>query len=328
MKKVSIIVPFYNVEEYIERSIKSLVNQSLQDIEIILVNDGSKDGSEEIARDYQKRYPDKIIYLEKENGGLSDARNYALPYATGEYIAFLDSDDYVEEEMYAEMYESARIDRADVVECDYLWEYPEETIESKGRTYKDRKDMLLNARVVAWNKLIKKELLEKTRIKFPVGLRYEDVEFFYKLVPYINSISIVKKPFIHYVQRDNSISNTQTSKTAEIIQVLDHVIEFYKENNIYENYKNELEYNYARYLLCSSMLRMVMIEAKEERDKTINYAWEKLNTTFPKWKENPYLKEKSLKNKYMLSVNEKTLKMYEKLGRIRFIRKKIQRRFA
>ena len=328
MKKVSIIVPFYNVEEYIERSIKSLVNQSLKDIEIILVNDGSKDGSEEIARNYQRMYPDKIVYLEKENGGLSDARNYALPYATGRYIAFLDSDDYVEEEMYAEMYQTAIMDKADVVECDYLWEYPEETIESKGRTYKDRKDMLLNSRVVAWNKLIRRDLLESTGTKFPVGLRYEDVEFFYKLIPYINSISIVKKPFVHYVQRENSISNTQTAKTAEIIQVLDHVIEFYKEKEIYKIYKNELEYNYARYLLCSSMLRMVMIEDKEEREKTINYAWEKLNTTFPKWKDNFYLKEKGLKNKYMLSVNDKTLKIYENLGRIRFIRKKIQEKFA
>ena len=328
MKKVSVIVPFYNVEEYIERSIKSLVEQSLEEIEIILVNDGSKDGSEEIAKEYKKRYPDKIVYLEKENGGLSDARNYALPYATGEYIAFLDSDDYVEEEMYEEMYVTAKMDKADIVECDYVWEYPEETIESKGRAYKDRKDMLLNARVVAWNKLIKKELLEKTRIKFPVGLRYEDVEFFYKLVPYINSISIVKKPFIHYVQRENSISNTQTNKTAQIMDVLDNVLEFYKENSIYENYKNELKYNYARYLLCSSMLRMIMIEEKDEREKTIKYAWEKLNTTFPKWKENPYIKEKGLKNKYMLSVNEKTLKIYEKLGRIKFIRKKIQRKFA
>lgn len=328
MKKVSIIVPFYNVEEYIERSIKSLVEQSLEDIEIILVNDGSKDGSEEIAKEYKKRYPNKIVYLEKENGGLSDARNYALPYATGEYIAFLDSDDYVEEDMYEEMYVTAKMDKADIVECDYLWEYPEETIESKGRAYKDRKDMLLNARVVAWNKLIRKELIEKTRVKFPVGLRYEDVEFFYKLVPYINSISIVKKPFIHYVQRENSISNTQTSKTAQIIDVLNNVLEFYKENDIYENYKNELEYNYARYLLCSSMLRMIMIEEKNEREKTIKNAWEKLNTTFPKWKENPYLKGKGLKNRYMLSVNEKTLKIYEKLGRIKFIRKKIQRKFA
>ncbi len=328
MKKVSVIVPFYNVEEYIEKCIKSLVEQSLEDIEIILVNDGSKDSSEEIAKKYKNKYPDKIVYLKKENGGLSDARNYALPYTTGEYIAFLDSDDYVEEEMYKEMYETAIIDKADVVECDYLWEYPEETIESRGRAYKDRRDMILNARVVAWNKLIKKELLERTKIKFPVGLRYEDVEFFYKLIPYINTISIVKKPFIHYVQRENSISNTQTSKTAQIIDVLDNVIEFYKEKNIFDNYKNELEYNYARYLLCSSMLRMIMIEEKEERDKTVKLAWEKLNSTFPKWKENPYLKEKGLKNKYMKSVNEKTLKIYEKLGRIRFIRKKIQEKFA
>lgn len=328
MKKVSVIVPFYNVEEYIEKCIKSLVEQSLEDIEIILVNDGSKDSSEEIAKKYKNKYPDKIVYLKKENGGLSDARNYALPYTTGEYIAFLDSDDYVEEEMYKEMYETAIIDKADVVECDYLWEYPEETIESRGRAYKDRRDMILNARVVAWNKLIKKELLERTKIKFPVGLRYEDVEFFYKLIPYINTISIVKKPFIHYVQRENSISNTQTSKTAQIIDVLDNVIEFYKEKNIFDNYKNELEYNYARYLLCSSMLRMIMIEEKEERDKTVKLAWEKLNSTFPKWKENPYLKEKGLKNKYMKSVNEKTLKIYEKLGRIRFIRKKIQKKFA
>ena len=93
MKKVSVIVPFYNVEEYIEKCIKSLVEQSLEDIEIILINDGSKDGSEEIAKKYKSKYPNKIVYLKKENGGLSDARNYALPYAKGEYIAFLDSDD-------------------------------------------------------------------------------------------------------------------------------------------------------------------------------------------------------------------------------------------
>ena len=328
MKKVSVIVPFYNVEEYIEKCIKSLVEQSLEDIKIIVVNDGSKDRSKEIAKKYKSKYPNKIVYLKKENGGLSDARNYALPYATGEYIAFLDSDDYVEEEMYKEMYETAIMDRADMVECDYLWEYPEETIASKGRAYKDRRDMILNARVVAWNKLMKRELLERTKIKFPVGLRYEDVEFFYKLIPYINTISIVKKPFIHYVQRENSISNTQTSKTAQIIDVLDNVIEFYKETNIFDNHKNELEYNYARYLLCSSMLRMIMIEEKEERDKTVKLAWNKLNERFPKWKENPYLKEKGLKNKYMKSVNEKTLKIYEKLGRIRFIRKKIQEKFA
>lgn len=328
MKKVSVIVPFYNVEKYIDKCLNSLVNQTLEDIEIIIVNDGSKDNSETIAKEYASKYKNKIIYLKKENGGLSDARNYAIPYATGEYIAFLDSDDYVEVNMYEQMYEKAKKENADIVECDFLWEYPNEKIESKGRIYKDKHDILLNARVVAWNKLIKKELIEKTKVKFPYGLRYEDVEFFYKLIPYINKLDIVNKPFVHYVQRDNSISNSQNSRTKEIIDILDNVINYYKENAIYEEYKNELEYNYARYILCSSLLRMIMIENKKERKEIINDSWNKLNDTFPKWKKNKYIKNKNLKNKYMLSVNNITIKIYEKIGKLSCIRKMLQRKFA
>lgn len=328
MKKVSVIVPFYNVEKYIDKCLNSLVNQTLEDIEIIIVNDGSKDNSETIAKEYASKYKNKIIYLKKENGGLSDARNYAIPYATGEYIAFLDSDDYVEVNMYEQMYEKAKKENADIVECDFLWEYPNEKIESKGRIYKDKHDILLNARVVAWNKLIKKELIEKTKVKFPYGLRYEDVEFFYKLIPYINKLDIVNKPFVHYVQRDNSISNSQNSRTKEIIDILDNVINYYKENAIYEEYRNELEYNYARYILCSSLLRMIMIENKKERKEIINDSWNKLNDTFPNWKKNKYIKNKTLKNKYMLSVNNITIKIYEKIGKLSCIRKMLQRKFA
>lgn len=133
MIKVSIIVPFYNVENYIEKCLKSLVNQTLKDIEILLVNDGSKDGSEEIAKKFIETYPNKIVYFKKENGGLSDARNYAIPYAKGEYIAFLDSDDYVEPNMYEEMYNKAKEQTLDYVECDFLWEYPDKVLESKGK---------------------------------------------------------------------------------------------------------------------------------------------------------------------------------------------------
>ena len=92
MTKISIIVPIYNVEKYLKRSLDSLVNQTLEDIEIILVDDGSTDNSHKIAEDYKENYSN-VLLVTKENGGLSDARNYALPYATGEYIAFLDSDD-------------------------------------------------------------------------------------------------------------------------------------------------------------------------------------------------------------------------------------------
>ena len=107
MVKVSIIVPVYNVEKYIDKCLQTLVNQTLEDIEIIIVNDGSTDNSEEIIKQYLQAYKNKIKYVIKENGGLSDARNYGMKYATGEFIAFLDSDDYVDVTIYEKMYKKA-----------------------------------------------------------------------------------------------------------------------------------------------------------------------------------------------------------------------------
>ena len=311
MPKVSIIVPFYNVEGYMEKCLDSLVNQTLEDIEIILVNDGSKDRSSDIAKKYIKEYPKKIIYLEKENGGLSDSRNFALPYAKGEYIAFLDSDDYVEKNMYQEMYNLAKKENSDMVECDFFWEYPDKRKEDIGKIYHGKEEMLEKVRVVAWNKLIRKEILEKTKIEFPKGYRYEDVEFTYKLIPYLEKVSFLKKPCIHYVQRQGSISNTQNEKTKEIFDVLEHVIDYYKQNNLYEKYETQLEYIYIRYSFCSSFLRMVKIENEEIKDKLLQLTWENVNNKFPNWKKNKILKkEKSLKNLYMRTLNEKIYKLY------------------
>ena len=180
MRSVSVIVPFYNVENYIEKCLNTLVHQTLEDIEIILVNDGSQDRSMVVVKKFLEQYPDKITYLEKENGGLSDARNYAIPYAKGEYIAFLDSDDYVEKTMYKDMYELAKKEDSDMVECNFYWEYPDKKKEDIGVVYNGKKEMLEKVRVVAWNKLIKKEVLEKSKVTFPKGYRYEDVEFTYK----------------------------------------------------------------------------------------------------------------------------------------------------
>ena len=188
MVKVSIIVPIYNVEKYLEKCLKSLVNQTLKEIQIILVNDGTKDNSGEIAKKYQEKYPEKVIYLEKENGGLSDARNYGKPHATGEYIAFLDSDDYVELDMYEEMYYLAQKEQSDMVECDFIWEYPNKSKQDIGTIYEGKKEMMEKVRVVAWNKLIKRTLLEETQISFPKGYRYEDLEFTYKLIPYLQKV--------------------------------------------------------------------------------------------------------------------------------------------
>lgn len=317
MPKVSIIVPVYNVEKYIDKCLNSLVKQTLEDIEIIIVNDGSTDNSIGVINSYIKEYPKKIVYIEKENGGLSDARNYGMPYAKGEYIAFLDSDDYVEKETYQKMYELAIKENSDMVECDFYWEYSNKLKEDAGTTYKEKHEMITNVRVVAWNKLIKRDVIEKDKISFPKGYRYEDVEFTYKLIPYLNKVSFLKEPLIHYVQRENSISNSQNERTKEIFDVLEHVLNFYEEKKLYEEYKEELEYIYTRYLLCSSLLRMVKIKNKKTRKDCINKTWENLNTKFPNWKKNKILrKRKTPKDIYMKTLNKLTYKIYCQIFRV------------
>lgn len=320
MPKVSVIVPFYNVEGYIEKCLETLVNQTLKDIEIILVNDGSKDRSVDIVKKFMKEYPDKIVYLEKQNGGLADARNYAIPYAKGEYIAFLDSDDYLEKDMYQLMYELAKKESSDMVECNFIWEYPDKKREDIGEIYIGQFEMLEKVRVVAWNKLIKREILEKNKIEFPKGLQYEDVEFTYKLVPFINKVSFVKKPCVHYVQREGSISNSQNERTKEIFEVLENVINFYKEKEIYDKFKTQLEYLYVRYAFCSSLLRIVKIQDETVQENLLNLTWQNVNEKYPNWKQNEIIKKGEglnfrykMYNLYMKTLNKYTYKIYTTL---------------
>jgi len=106
MSKVSVIIPVYNMEKYIEKCLDSIINQTMKNIEVIIINDGSTDNSEQIILEYIKRHPEaNILYFEKDNGGLSDARNYGVPYATGKYISFIDADDYIENNLYEKLEE-------------------------------------------------------------------------------------------------------------------------------------------------------------------------------------------------------------------------------
>jgi len=317
MIKVSIVVPAYNVENYIEKCLETLVNQTLQEIEIIVVNDGSTDETKNKIQKFVSNYPEKVKYLEKTNGGLSDARNYGIPYAQGKYIGFVDSDDYVELNMFEEMYKKAEEENCDMLECDFIWEYPNKQKLDIGKIYHNKKEAFIYARVVAWNKLIKRETLEKTGIQFPKGLRYEDTEFFYKLLPSLNKIGFVKTPMVHYIQRSNSIANTQNERVKEIFEIWDNIFKFYKENNLFEEYKNEIEYTYTRFLLCSSLLRIVKVGNKTIRKELEKRTWKELNKNFPNWKQNPILKkEKGTKNLYLKAVNKVTFKIFCKIFEI------------
>lgn len=301
MIKVSIIVPVYNVEKYLKKCLDSLVNQSLKAVEIIVVNDGSTDSSQKIIDLYDDKYPN-IIALTKKNGGLSDARNYGMRYASGEYIGFVDSDDYVELNMYELMYQKAKEDDCDIVECDLFHDYADGRDEEYGIEYYDKKMMLMMGRSVVWNKIYRRTWLESTGVKFLKGLIYEDVAFYSMIVPYINRISYVNIPLIHYVQRRNSLNNVSSIKTIQILEILKRIKSYYMERNLYGEYHRELEFLTSRIILCSSFLRMVKIPSRKERNAALHESWMMLNQMYPEWKKNKYLKSLKSRNGYFMKM--------------------------
>ncbi len=318
MAKVSVIVPVYNVEKYLPKCLETLVNQTLQEIEIIVVNDGSTDHSAEVIDSFASKYP-QIISLTKPNGGLSDARNYGIPYATGEYIGFVDSDDYVDIDMYEKLYVKAKKEDSDVVECDLHHVFSDGTIDTEvGERIQDKKQMLMMGRSVVWNKIYRRDWLLETGIMFPKGCIYEDVEFFVKLVPHIRKYSYVDAASIYYVQRGDSINNKQTLKTLDILKVLQHIKDYYMEQGLFEEYKDALEFFYTRILLCSSFSRMCHIPDKAERREALQKNWDTLEGNFPEWHGNRYLKQlKTKRGLYMRCINKITYKFFAMIFALR-----------
>jgi glycosyltransferase involved in cell wall biosynthesis len=310
MIKVSIIVPVYNVEAYLAKCLDSLMNQTLQDIEIIVVNDGATDGSQKIIDEYVKK-SNMFQALMKSNGGLSDARNYGIPHAVGEYIGFVDSDDYVDPDMFEILYQKAKVEDSDIVECNLRHTYPDKEDIEIGREIYDKQEMIMFGRSVVWNKIYKRDWLLQTKVVFPKGLVYEDLEFFVKLVPHIRTYSYVKPASIHYVQRNNSINNTSTAKTLNVLQILKNIHNYYLEHDYFTKYQEALEYYFSRILLCSSFSRMCCIEDKRSRKEALEKSWDLLSETFPNWGKNKILKEtRTHQALFMRTVNKITYRIY------------------
>lgn len=314
MVKVSVIVPVYNVAGYLERCLDSLVNQTLQEIQIIIVNDGSTDESPKIIRKFAQQYPNKIIALDKKNGGLSDARNYGMPYATGEYIGFIDSDDYVDLDMMELLYNKAQAEKADYVECNLHHTYSDHEDTEIGEHYYNKSDLIMFGRSVAWNKIYNRKWLLKTGVKFAVGLYHEDVDFFVRIVPHIQHIAYIENACVHYVQRGGSINNSKTKKLLDILTVLQGLICYYKDLGLYEQYEPALEFLSVRILLGSAFVRFCKIEDKNSRNDILKTNWAFLNKWFPNWKNNDTLREqKGIKYIYIRMMNPY---MYKLMGTI------------
>lgn len=235
--QVSVIVPVYNVEPYLPACLDSLVNQTLAQMEILVVNDGSTDRSAAIAEEYAARYPDRIRVFDKENGGLSDARNYALPHARGTYIAFVDSDDYVDTAMYAQMVDKARETDADVVVCAYTeirdgivipLSFADE-MDFYGHSVTASPRLLDSANSYAWNKIYRRSFWMEHGFTFPVGQWYEDSAIIYNVLGCANKVVCVDRPFYYYtVKRAGSITGTVNERIFDALLSVESILRFYE----------------------------------------------------------------------------------------------------
>ncbi len=245
--KVSVIVPVYNVENYLTKCLDSLVNQSLTDIEIIVVNDESKDDSEKIIQEFAQKYPGKIKAFTKENGGLSDARNFGIDQATGDYIGFVDSDDYVTGTMFEEMFHLAEKHQAKMVICNIqkvdengkmvqkLTQLPgmPEKIEL-GRNFSIFSDISY----FACNKLFKKELFLQRRFK--KGIHFEDIQLIPQLLLDCETIAQTQNFHYQYLERSDSITKTHTEKGLDMLKAVADVEKVFRESP-YSDKKKELK---------------------------------------------------------------------------------------
>ena len=310
MIKVSIIVPVYNVEAYLAKCLDSLVNQTLKEIEIIVVNDGSPDNSKKIIDTYSNKY-DNICAFDKENGGLSDARNFGIKKAKGEYIAFVDSDDYVDTSMYEKMYNKAKSGNYDMVVCDLNYVYDDRVMRAYSNVKEDTekiKEVMLNIYPAAWNKIFKRELLSD--IKFKRGIWFEDVEFIYRLLPHVKNIGVVNEPLYQYLQRDGSITRKKDMRIYNYIDNMNSIMDYYKDNDLYLEYKKELEYIYVRYIY-ATFIRQATIFDYDEYLNAVKRAIMNVKSNFPKYYMNTYF-YKSKKGIYLLLFNKLLAKLVYK----------------
>lgn len=240
--KVSIIVPVYNVEEYLEKCLDSLVLQTLDDIEIIAVNDGSKDGSQQILERYQENYPSKLKIYNKINGGLSDARNFGIDRASGDYIGFVDSDDFVTHNMFLDMWQLAEKHKAEIVVCnlqkvnekgEVTREIPQIPNMPEKILLKDNLSIFSDLGCFACNKLFRKELFNNHRFK--KGVHFEDIQLIPQLILESTVVAQTQSYHYQYFERSASISKAFTVKGLDMLDAVRDVEVFYHHSRYSDN---------------------------------------------------------------------------------------------
>lgn len=220
--KVSVIVPVYNTEKYLRDCLESLVNQTIDEIEIIVINDGSTDNSLQVIKSYKERY-NNIILIDKKNEGQGKARNIALDICMGEYISFVDSDDYIDVHMLEDMYSKAKEWDLDIVVCNYTIVHADGKVVDSGimlnnseiLNEKEVVEKFLTTNIIggfSWNKIFKRKLFANHNIRYPEKMKYEDMPMVLECIINSNRIGFLNNNYYYYIQHDNSTTNVANVK--------------------------------------------------------------------------------------------------------------------
>lgn len=299
MDKITLIIPCYNMEKIVEKCISSIKNQSYTNFEAIFVDDGSIDNTESIIKENIKN-DKRMHYVYKENGGLSSARNFGLERATGEYVCFIDSDDYIEKDYLKELYESLINNSSDISICYFNRVYDDKT---KINEIKPGFNNLIRF-PAAWNKLYKISLFKDNDIEFPVGKWYEDSGTFPKLLMISNNVSIVKKPLYNYIQNDSSIMHTYDDRIYDIYDIIENIEDFAKKYDLYEKHFHNIEFMTINHVLVGTVYRSSFMD--NFTTNTIKDIVNKVNKKYPAWHENNGINDLPLFFKlYLYVLNKK-----------------------
>jgi len=300
--KISIIVCGYNEEKLLPRCVSSLLAQTLQEIEIILVDDASTDNTLKLMREYETQYPEKVRLIHNEtNLLLGGSRNRALEAARGEYLGFVDCDDWVEAEMYESLYNEAKKNNSDASWClrqqitesgkitpdDASYCFPVGNI-----TEQIRKQMIAQHSTFLQKFIFKRAVFIDNNIRFPAHLRYEDVPVAATMLPYLNNISTINKPFYNYFIRSNSITTTRNdTKFRDKIAVCQLIIDEYKKRGFYQTYKNEVNYLFFRKGYIHAALNYI-VNAQKPRKEVILELKKAILAVDKNYRRNPYYKQR------------------------------------
>lgn len=288
--KLSIIVPVYNTEPYLCECLDSIINQTIENTEIICVNDGSTDNSLEILERYAKM-DSRIKIFTIENSGSSIARNYGMSHAKGEYVGFVDSDDYIDLEMFEKLYAKSKAKNLDICMCkistfedgtdivnDNVWYFALNDFNNLKEdvfTHKDTKEFICGIAVTPFNKIYKRSFIEKNNIEFPKNIIFEDEVFFYDCYLRAKRVSIVKENLYYYRRnREGSIvEQTDDKDFSDMVKIFKLIRDIFIETDNYEEYKTILSNHFIsveiwRYGLTSQKYRESFFkELKEDTSK-------------------------------------------------------------